>query len=245
MNVRRSSVTLTAIALAIAIVALSLGTGCTTEVVTSGPGTAVNTVTATGTGTASATPDEATMSFGVETRDADARTALNSASKTAEKITSAIKAKGVDAQDIQTQNVSVYPVYDNDGRRITGYQAGLSVSAKITDLGSLGDVIAAATNAGAVNVSGPSFGVADDASYREDAIKKAVDDARVNASAMAKAAGKSVGEVVQISASNASVQPYPLAYAETDAKAMAAGSVPIEAGQLDVNADVTVVFELK
>jgi uncharacterized protein YggE len=60
---------------------------------------------------------------------------------------------------------------------------------------------------------------------------------------MAKAAGKSLGGVLSISAGDVSSQPRPL-YA-TDAMSAQAKSVPIEAGTLDVTADVTVVFELK
>ena len=224
--------------------ALALSAGCSTKVVTTGSGQAANTVTASGNGTASATPDQATMTFGVTAQNKDAKAALDAVSKTAEKITKAIEGAGVDRKDIQTQNVSVYPVTASDGTSITGYQANLSVTAKVRKLDDLSGVISAASGAGADSISGPTFGVADDAPYREKAIQKAVDDARVSAEAMAKAAGKSVGEVVQISASDASFQPLPMASAEFNAKD-AGANVPIEPGQLDVNANVTVVFELK
>ena len=49
------------------------------------------------------------MSFGVTKTSPNAKTALDDASKDAEKITAAVKKAGVDDKDIQTQNVSVYP----------------------------------------------------------------------------------------------------------------------------------------
>ena len=143
MSARKTLLALMAVLL-VGVLALS---GCTTKIVTTSASGAANTVTASGSGTSSATPDEATMSFGVTSQAKDAKAALNAASKTADKIAKALRGAGVDNKDIQTQNVNVYPTYGNDGNKITGYQANLSVTAKVRELDSLGDVIAAATNA--------------------------------------------------------------------------------------------------
>jgi hypothetical protein len=218
--------------------------GCGSTIVQAPEGQNLGTVTASGTGKASATPDQATMSFGVTTQNKDAKKALDEASKTAGQISTAVQQAGVDKKDIQTQNVSVYPTYGADGSEITGYQASLSVSVIVRDLANLSDVISAATNAGASNISGPAFGVEDDTVYRQKAIDEAVADARKGAEAMAKAAGKSVGEVLRISTGDTGVQPVPMASAELNAKD-AAVNVPIEPGQLDITASVTVVFALK
>jgi len=228
-------------ALAIALVALS---GCT-KVITTPAGSAANTVTASGMGTAQATPDTAEMSFGVSTTSANAKTALDDASKVAEDITAAVKKQGVAEEDIQTRDVSVYPqTTDQNGKQvITGYSANLTVRVKVRDIGKLGDVISAANAAGANNISGPTFTVADPAPYRAEAIDEAVADARRSAEAMAKAAGKSVGTVLSISSTDVSSIPGPMfAGAALDA---AKSSVPIEPGQLDITANVTVIFELK
>ncbi len=184
------------------------------------------------------------MSFGVTVQNKDAKVALDQASKVAEDISSAVQKAGVDKKDIQTQNVSVYPVNGPDSTEITGYQASLNVSVVVRDLGDLSEVIAAATNAGASNISGPAFEVADDTAYQQKAIDKAVADARKSAEAMAKAAGKSVGDVLRISTTDSGFQPVPMGAAEVNTKD-AALNVPIEPGQLDITASVTVVFELK
>jgi uncharacterized protein len=229
-------------ALAIALVALS---GCT-KVITAPAGSAANTVTADGTGKAQATPDTAEMSFGVSTTSANAKTALEDASKVAEQITAAVKKAGVAEKDIQTQSVNVYPQStDQNGKQvITGYQASLSVSVKVRDIGKLGDVITAANNAGANSISGPSFTVADPAPYEAEAIDKAVADARKRAEAMAKAAGKSVGAVLSVSSTGIGSTP-PVPMYDLAAGSAKAEGVPIEAGQLDITANVTVIFELK
>ena len=226
-------------ALALALVALA-GCGATT---TTTAGAAANTVTASGAGTTQAVPDTAEMSFGVTTMSPNAKSALDEASKTAEQIASAVKRQGIAGEDIQTQDVSVYPqTVDQNGKQvITGYQASLSVRVKVRDISKLGEVISAANAAGANDISGPSFTIDDPAPARAKAINEAVADARKSAEAMAKAAGKSVGAVLSMSSSDAGLSPM---YSASD-MAGSAKSVPIEPGQLDITANVVVVFELK
>ena len=228
-------------ALALALVALA---GCG-ETTTTTAGAAANTVTASGAGTCQAVPDTAEMSFGVTTMSPNAKTALDEASKTAEQIASAVKKQGIADEDIQTQDVSVYPqTVDQDGKQvITGYQASLSVRVKVRDIATLGEVISAANAAGANTINGPTFTIDDPAPARAKAIDEAVADARKSAEAMAEAAGKSVGEVLSMSSSDVGMVPGAM-YSTSD-MAGAAKDVPIEPGQLDITANVVVVFELK
>jgi len=230
-------------ALALALVALA-GCGETTNITTPA-GAAANTVTASGAGTTQAVPDTAEMSFGVTTLSANAKLALDEAAKSAAQIASALKKQGIADEDIQTQDVSVYPqTVDQDGKQvITGYQASLSVRVKVRDIAKLGEVISAANAAGANDISGPTFTIDDPAPARAKAIDEAVADARKSAEAMAKAAGKSVGEVLSMSSSDVGLVPGPMF--STSDMAGAAKSVPIEPGQLDITANVVVVFELK
>jgi uncharacterized protein len=230
-------------ALALALVALAgCGEAATT---TTTAGAAANTVTASGAGTSQAAPDTAEMSFGVTAMSANAKSALAEASKSAEQIASAVKKQGIAGEDIQTRDVSVYPqTTEQDGKQvITGYQASLSVEVKVRDISKLGEIITAANVAGANEISGPTFTIGDPAPARAEAIDEAVGDARKSAEAMAEAAGKSVGEVLSMSSSDAGLVPSAM-YSQADV-AGAAKDVPIEPGQLDITANVVVVFELK
>jgi uncharacterized protein YggE len=233
---------ITAAVLVFALVALG---GCTTKVVTSDGATPLNTVTASGTGEALAAPDMAQMYFGVSALEPDAKAALDSASATADAITKAVKDAGIPAADIQTANVSVYPEYsgyEEDTPRISGYRASVQVRVKIRDLDTIGAVIGAANDAGANEIGGPSFMLDDDADAQDAAITDAIDDARRRAEVMAKAAGKSLGAIISVSEAGVSIPP--IAY-QMDARVAAESAVPIEPGQLDITAGVTVVFELK
>ena len=228
-------------ALALALVALA---GCGVASSSSAGAAPANTVTASGTGTTQAVPDTAEMSFGVTTTSLNAKAALDEASKGAEQIASAVKKQGIAGEDIQTQNVSVYPqTVDQNGKQvITGYQASLNVTVKVRDISKLGEVISAANSAGANDISGPTFTVGDPAPARAKAIEAAVADARKSGEAMAKAAGKSVGAVLSMSSSDVGMVPGAFSAAGA---AGAVKSVPIELGQLDITANVVVVFELK
>lgn len=217
-------------------------TGCQTKVVTTQGAAPLYTVTAGGTGETLAAPDVAEMYFGAFVQSSDANEALTQASTLAEEITAAVKDAGVAGEDIQTANVSVYPQQNMEGDRlvITGYQANIQVRAKIRDITTIGDVISAASEAGANEIGGPSFTLSEDSEARNEALERAIDDARDRAAVMAKAAGKNLGEIISVSEANASIPVY------LDTRAMAEGAgVPVEPGQLEVSAQVTVVFELK
>ncbi len=226
--------------------AVALG-GCTTKVVTAPSGTAVNTVTSTGEGKAVAAPDQAEMTFGITMQGTDAKKTLDDAAKRADAIIAALKKAGVAKEDLQTSGVSLYPQQDySSGKapRITGYQASVQVRATIKDIEKVGDIINAGTAAGANEVYGPTFTLSEQSASRADAIDKAVADAKARADVMARAAGKSVGAVLSISEAGVSVPP--IVYADSAKSSLGgAAAVPIEAGTLDVTANVTVVFELK
>lgn len=240
----RTRLVLTAMLAAMVGGSLALA-GCQTRVVTAPAGTPTNTVTSSGTGEAQAVPDVAMMTFGATASGPDAQQVLDDVSQAAEQITDALKDAGVADEDIQTRNVSLYPTTsDQSGTlEIVGYQANISVSAEVRELGTLGEVITAANDAGADSISGPTFTLSEDSEYRAEAIEQAVEDAREVAEAMAEAGGKSVGEVLSMSSADVSV-PSPIFRGDVALEAPEA-AVPIEPGELDVTAQVTVVFELK
>lgn len=237
---------------AVALSALLLG-GCTTKVITAPADSAtLNTVTSSGNGTALAAPDTAELSFGIASTDPKAKPALDRASKVAAEVAAALKKAGVAEKDIQTTNLRIDPnyVYDNEGKKpptVASYRASIDLRVKVRDLEILGTVIEAGTGAGAATVNGPTFTLDDDAEATNEAITKATEDAKRRAEAMAKAAGKSVGQAVSIKETSIQV---PTMY--NDSKALlrmdsgyAVNSIAVEAGQLDITADITVVFELK
>ncbi|MDO8986596.1 MAG: SIMPL domain-containing protein, partial [Coriobacteriia bacterium] len=142
-------------------------------------------------------------------------------------------------------------VYDNSGKKpptVASYRASIDLRVKVRDLEILGQVIEEGISAGASTVDGPTSTLDDDAAATDEAITKATKDARRRAEAMAKAAGKSVGDAVSIKETSVEV---PSVYSDSkallrmDSAYAASPAIAVEAGQLDIVADITVVFEPK
>src|SRR4051794_18821476 len=85
------------------------------------------TITVNGTGTVKVTPDRAGFSFGVDSRAATAREASADNAGAMQRLIAALKGAGIAADNIQTDQVSVWPSTDGDGK-VTGYTATGSVS---------------------------------------------------------------------------------------------------------------------
>lgn len=196
-------------------------------------------ITVTGIGSAEAAPDRAEFSFGVESQGETANAALDANNAAVQRVIDAIKAAGVAAADVQTQQVSVYPRYSDDGQAIVGYSAVNTVNAKIADLANVGPVVDAAATAGANQVFGPMLSIDDQSGLYRDALAEALEDARAKANAIATAAGVSLGAVVNIVESGGSV---PIYAAAEDAAA--SGGVPIEPGLQEIQATLTVTFAI-
>jgi uncharacterized protein YggE len=195
-----------------------------------------DTITVTGVGSIEAVPNEAQMSFGVETRAPTAKAAVAANADAMRTIINALRqARG---REIATQWVSVYPV-TNDTGAVDGYAASNSVSAT-ADVDDAAALIDAAAEAGANQISGPGLSSSNAEALYRQALGKAVAEARARAEVLAKAAGRSLGEIEAISESTAAT-PY---YAER-MQAADAASTPIVPGEQETSASITVTFALR
>jgi uncharacterized protein len=196
-----------------------------------------DTVTVTGVGSVESTPDDANFSFGVESRGRTAQAAIAANGTAMEKVIAALRQAG--AREIATQWVSVYTVTDENGT-VTGYSASNSVSASI-GVGRAGALIDAAAEAGANQINGPGMSSSDaDRLYRE-ALADAVADARQRAEVLARAAGRSLGDITSLSEVGSQAMPYAL----EAARDAAAASTPVVPGRQETSASVNVTFSLR
>jgi uncharacterized protein YggE len=193
-------------------------------------------LTVNGVGTVKAVPDEAQMSFGVETRRPTAQAAVAANADAMRKVINALRLAG--AREIATQWVSVYP-FTNESGVVEGYSASNSVSA-VSDVDDAAGLIDAAAEAGANQISGPGLSSSNAEELYRQALAKAVADARLRAEVLAKAAGRSLGEITTIVEGGAAT---PVPYAER--AALDAGSTPIVQGQQETSASISVTFSLR
>jgi uncharacterized protein len=199
-----------------------------------------------GTGIVTVTPDQATLSVGVQQQAATASAAQQAASAAMNKIIAAVKAVGVADADLATQWISLQPRYDNGPTgnlppKVSGYQANQSLQVTVRHLDKTGAVIDAAVSAGANQVGGVSFSLGDPSAATAQARAAAVADARQRARALAQAAGVTLGAPVWINEVSA---PSPIPFAAAAPAAGMAASTPIQAGTTQVEVDVQVTFAI-
>jgi uncharacterized protein YggE len=197
-----------------------------------------DTITVSGVGTVESVPNEAQMSFGVETQRPTAKAAVAANGEEMRRLINALRQAG--ARELATQWVSVYPVSSGEDGRVTAYNASNSVTAVIgTD--NAAALIDAATEAGANHVSGPGLSSSNAEELYRQALAKAVAQAKERAQVLAKATGRGLGEIsVVVEGSSSS----PLPYMER-AAALDSASTPVVPGEQETSATVTVTFELR
>ena len=201
-------------------------------------------ITVTGEGVVAATPDMATISLGVQHVADTPEIVMMQTAQASQAVVSRLKMMGIAEADMQTSNLSLHQVenYDrNNQPRIEGYRASNSLRVQVRDLDQLGPVLTAVLQDGANNFGGLSFGLSEPRPAQDQARQAAVKDALAKAALYAEAAGVELGDVVSISEAGGHDVPMPMMRME-----MAVGSdMAVEAGELSLNQQVTVVLELK
>jgi uncharacterized protein YggE len=225
------------VAAGLTVVALAGAVGLPDLAGAQDPADTEDSITVSGVGSVDAVPNEATMSFGTETRRPTAEAAVAANADAMRKIINALRQAG--GRELRTEWVSVYPYTDASGS-VNGYTASNSVSA-VSDVGDAPALIDAATEAGANQISGPGLSSSNAEALYRQALAKAVADARLSAEALAKAAGRSLGPITVIVEGGAS-QPEPLYRAEAQA---ADSATPIVPGEHETSATVSVTFSLR
>lgn len=206
------------------------------------------TLSVSGSGQAYLTPDIAYINIGVRTEGAEAAAAVAENSTLSQKIADAIKALDVAEKDIQTTNFSIFPQqkYDLEGKptgEIT-YVVENTVHVTVRDLEIIGDLLDAAVTAGANQIYGIQFDVADKTAALSEARKAAVENAKAIADELAGAAGVALGDVQTISMVSGST-PIPLFEGRGGVMMAEAASVPVSPGQMILTVDVTMVYQIR
>lgn len=230
-------------------------------------------VSVVGVGEVKATPDIARTHVGVEVRAAQVDQATEAANQQMAAILAALKAVGVKDADLRTHSLSVnfereyvpqpqpvVVVESGSGKSKATSVATASVEAPkepqgfyrvsnmvevtIRDLARASDVLTAATGAGANQLWGITFEVADTEPFVAQAREKAVRQARANAEQLAQLTGVTLGPVLTL-VDGAVMQGTPGPMMAMRAEMSASKSaVPVERGELTVTHQVSVTYGL-
>src|SRR5207237_4469948 len=141
---------------------------------------------------------------------------------------------------LKTLSYSLNPNYSTGNQPVViGYTATNTNQVTVGDLSLIGKVIDTGIQAGANRVAGLQFDLKDDQPVRLQALKLATTQAKAHADAMASGLGLKTGAVIAIQeGSTTNIQPVRVGTAAPTA------TTPVETGQVDVKATVTLQVEI-
>ena len=196
-------------------------------------------IVTTGSGEAQVSPDRATVYVAVQTRATTAAAAASDNARRLSAVLDTLRAIGISGDAVSTQNFSVQPEMrsgPNETPRVIAYVVNNTVRASLRRVEDVGRVIDASLAKGANQIAGLDFYSSKADSVRRVALALAVANARSDADALARAAGGSLGSLLELSSNGPYVRPMQRALAGGMVASM---STPIEPGQQTVQASVS------
>jgi uncharacterized protein YggE len=208
-------------------------------------------ITVVGSGKVNLSPDVAQITVGAQAATGTVAESKAEVDRQLAAILTTLKELGIAEKDIQTSSYSIHferepypPVMREGGVAETSsvqgaYRVSSTLHVTIRDIDAVGDVLDAVVAAGANQVYGVQFTVADDQAWQSKARELAVGDARERAQELATLSGVELGDVLSISEVVGST-PIPMA-----AMAIERGGGGIAPGELEMGTQIQVTFAIK
>jgi uncharacterized protein YggE len=200
-------------------------------------------IAVSGVGETRVTPDRAIINIGVYSRATTAAAAARENARKQQAIIDTLRALGIPREQIGTTQFNVSPemrhIPQTGRNEITGYSVNNTVRVEIRQLDQVASAIDASLTKGANQINSLDFVVSNADEPRRRALAQAIERARADAEAMARAAGGSLGTLLELSTGFA---PIPVARRDLmmAARAQAAdAATPIEPGEEIVRAVVS------
>jgi uncharacterized protein len=192
-------------------------------------------------------PDRAVVQLAVETV-AETALAATAANATAmDRVLTSLREMGIPEARIRTTRIDLQPRYDQrrEAREpvIVAYQAMNQVMVQLDDLDLVGRTVDVAVRSGANRVTGIRFELRDPQAAYHEALRRAVAQARAEATVLAEALGETLGPAIQVATGGRVpvAQPMQLEALRLD---VAAAPTPVQPGELDVTATVSITYRL-
>jgi hypothetical protein len=194
-------------------------------------------------------PDRAWVTISAENRARTPQEAQQANVNAMNAVIARIKDKGIPSDAIRTSSYNLQPEFDYQGGKQTlrDYLARNQVEVRVDVLEKTGDVIGAAVANGATNVSGVQFDLKDRPAAEREALTLAVRDARQRAEAAAAGAGLQIERILRVEEQREmSPVPRPMMAAFAGRGGVQAEpTVPIEAGEIEIRARVTLTAAIR
>jgi hypothetical protein len=206
-------------------------------------------VTVEGVGSSKQTPDRVDIVLSLSETGATSVDARNAVAQTMKRLEATLSGQKVATNQIKTENVSVQQDWDyvSGSRVVNGYIARqtLSVFLSGADVEKDAEVLQAKLP-NRVSVDSIDFSLVEKKMGSDEARNAAFEDAKKQAAQLAQLAGKKLGKVVAISASDDQGQMiYPVRAKSVNQVAESASESKLYAGEQEQTAKLTVTFELE
>lgn len=201
-------------------------------------------ITLTGRGEATLAPDIATIVVGIVTQKENPQDSLEENSKQLTRAIEALKKAGIESKDLQTGNLSLQPQSRDIGSipQIVAFRVDNSLIITVRDLSKLGALLKTVVNLGVNSIQGPSFASSNPAETQNKARYAAMEDAKKKAMLYVKGMDVKLGKIIQISENYSN--PMPVSSSLDSFSRADRTNVPIEAGSVRYESQVTVVWEI-
>lgn len=207
------------------------------------------TLSISGTGKVNMVPDIAIIYVGVESRAQTTKDALADNSRKMAALFATLEKAGIDKKDMQTSDFHIYPQmhYPNKAGqtppKIIGYIVNNQLTVKIRDLAKGGTVLTALVDAGANNMSGLRFDVANKKAKLEEARIAALADAKAKANLYAAELGSEIKRLKSLSETSHNA-PRPVMMRAAAMKMEMDAAVPVAEGSMSFSITINTVWEL-
>ncbi|KXH87080.1 SIMPL domain-containing protein [Sporosarcina sp. HYO08] len=199
------------------------------------------TMTVSGTGKISKTPNVVHIQFEVRTENPSLQTAQQQNAQTMQQLIGALQSAGIAKEDMQTTAFTVQPQYDyvEGQQRFRGYEVVNQITVKTESVESIGEIIDIAIQNGANRVTQLQFGLQDEQTAYEEALSLALKNAYSKAQTIAETMQLQLNPTpIKISEESQGGRSARLLFAAKETAA-----TPIEQGQIEIIAVVTVQFQ--
>lgn len=179
-------------------------------------------------------PDRATIQISVQTRAPTAAAAATQNATKLQGVLSALRERGLTNDQLSTMNYNLSPDYrhrEGQDPEITGYTVTNTILADVRQLTQVGPVIDAALSAGANMMTSLQFYASNTEAARRTAITGAITKARADAETAARAAGGTLGLLIEVSIGAYSPQPPQPMFRMEAVIAGGRADTPIQPGQ--------------
>jgi uncharacterized protein YggE len=206
-------------------------------------------ISVSGQGEVQAEPDQALVTLGVESRKPKLDDARAEVTKTVDGILKLTRDLKIDTKYVRSTRVNVQPEYNWENgareRNLIGYVVSRQVEVELRDLEKLGQLLEKSTDLGVNQLGDPRLDSSKRRDLEREALAKAVADAKLNAEAVAKAAGAKIGSARTISASSGySAPPMPMASPKVMMARAGDAAQTYQSGQMSFTGNVQIEYDL-